>query len=546
MRRTDKELLRDVSDRSILSPSSGTRAITNGVDNFIVATILVFLICLIAYSPSMLIPSAHHDQYRYFMSADGNCANDGALRYLFLIGRPLGAIMECVSYRIARTIPDVSWVRLLTVAILAVTGGVFAVILRNFGLSLASGLLLGAGAMLLPGSLSVVFQAVTNDIAAALIGLAAFVCLPLDVHSRSYRQLAVSYLTVVLILLAGNLTYPASTPLFFVPLLMLVLLRPTADIGKLRIGLIGAVAAFGIASIIYFVISKYYLATFALQFGFNGTGGYAFKPDFAHLLAKVDTLSTDILARMLNGWNIYPLRAITIGSSIVIIVGTIAAEVSSARITGWHYRAIFEKYCAVIGLLFSSAVVWVASPVSFFLNRLFLAFGIMIYLLFAVSLWVLVRAALERIVPRWDSMVVMAGLLAGIGVGVTAFNATTQALHDRDEFVFVKTQLAQPELKDIKRIHIIRPPNSFGFGYNGMRESGVDEFNVRILEYEPKVAPIVSAALGELTGDFTLVRSGKIEVTSSLRGEPMPIKEPGDGMVIIDMGILAKANGAPY
>src|ERR1035437_2171627 len=115
------------------------------------------------------------------------------------------------------------------------------------------------------------------------------------------------------------------------------------------------------------------------QFGFGTTGGFVFKLDFAHLLNKVETLSTDIFAMMLNGWNIYPVRAITIGSSIIIVVGLTVADITSTRSTGWHFRAVFEKWCVVIGLMLLSALVWIASPVSFFLHRLFLPLGVMIY-----------------------------------------------------------------------------------------------------------------------------------------------------------------------
>ena len=81
------------------------------------------IILFITYSPSFFIDFAHHDQYRYFNNNFNNksCIMDTQFKGLFYdLGRPLGALVECLIFKNVRVVNDLNIWRLLCSIVLAI------------------------------------------------------------------------------------------------------------------------------------------------------------------------------------------------------------------------------------------------------------------------------------------------------------------------------------------------------------------------------------------------------------------------------------------
>src|SRR5947209_19923966 len=80
--------------------------------------ITVILLAL-AYVSDIVVPFAHHDQYRYFTASEDahfkqDCGNDTANGINYLIGRPITAELDCLVFRKTQRLEDLSTFRAIS------------------------------------------------------------------------------------------------------------------------------------------------------------------------------------------------------------------------------------------------------------------------------------------------------------------------------------------------------------------------------------------------------------------------------------------------
>src|SRR6266446_4326032 len=158
----------------------------------VVAVFAAALVTLsVAQAPALWTVFAHHDQYRMFAETLGDpaikeaCEADRQYLWLYKIGRPLTAEIECTIFRHADVPADLTPYRWAVVALQALAAAVFAMLLRACGLQWMTAGALGIGVFLLPGEENAVLMA---NFANVLTPILALVSHALVEKARSDRN----------------------------------------------------------------------------------------------------------------------------------------------------------------------------------------------------------------------------------------------------------------------------------------------------------------------------------------------------------------------
>lgn len=429
------------------------------------------MLLALAYAPALLYSHAHHDQYRYFRISPAektSCEeNTQHIGLAFDLGRPVTAALDCLQFKTAHTLSDLTWHRALTLLLILAFAYVLSLVFqRRWNFSAESSGLLAAVICVIPGLLNQFIM--TNHAVFVAHILVTWAFLIFDLRPKI---LALTFLLFTV----AVFTYQPAAFLLVALAFADFLIQRSSRLEWRRLIAINLIAL--VSSIIYFAVIKLvfhpyvnYSTRYAEGQGWGGsTYAFNFSSDLWGRLSYFGRAMNAVL----NFWNIYP--------SLVITVSVLALVVFlSVR------RPTFKLGVAFVGLLASFAPL-LAANISVILYR-------SLFVVSAYSLLVLIWLIKENFKVR----AVIARTIAIAALGISSFNVTMTARNSKLEIDFLKNQILDRRLLDSKIIlfknvyhgHAVR-------GINGLPSVG-DEFNVNSTSfYEDEVLWIMRAAFLE-------------------------------------------------
>lgn len=524
--------------------------------------LLSLIIYILIYSSALIIDFAHHDQYRYFREDHGqadfkqDCSNDYQNGWLYIIGRPLAAKLECLNFRSAHQLEDLSKLRFGVLVIVSFSAALLGSWLVSLNLNEKCSFFLSASIFTLPGTQNTVFMSnYANAIVPVLCLLSyATISRPLkqDFLKHALLDTCIRLFGSGIILLLAFYSYPALAFFFFVPSLSVILLLNKSSWGKARLILIRDFIFFGTISLIYFLSHKYFIRPLHLPPGETIPEQFELKLSFDSFGQKLLSFITDVTPTILNFWNIYTNKSFGNFLGITLVLIFIALSLmpifDKNLPTKEQKKALLKKNAeiilSIIILFVASISFWILGPANYILFRfIFVPTAIALLILFwcGSNLISILKGNSEDFKGNY----LLAGTLLVVGAFFANFLTIQNSLNSKLEIYFLKTSLAKRIDDPISRIHIIRPKEN-SLGFNGY-ESITDEFNRKTSDYWQDMTELVRVALLQLKPpeSFDVWRcdskqkecvdrapKNQILITQSSFGESI---YPSKNMVLIDM-----------
>lgn len=531
--------------------------------HFLIVAAAALCILSVAQAPALWTVLAHHDQYRLFAETLGNpaikhaCEADRQYLWLYKIGRPLTAELECMIFRHTGAPSDLTPFRQLTVALQAVAAAVLAATLRRCRLSWVSAGAIGTAVFLLPGELNAVFMANLPNVLTPILALLSHTLL--EMASNRHRGWFYSSSGWVMImaswacLAAALLLFPALALFFLTATFSYVLLR--ADERGLRMVIRDTIFFASVAVPYYILLTKWYEPTYALgqSVPWNYTVGVSLGA-LAFGCLKVILF----LPAMFNLWNVYPIGAVAILAAAAIAIARLAAQYRKSDIINRIGGRGYQRFL-LLALLFGIAnIVVITSPVVLVYRVIVPQTAIVLILLFACMV-AIVSMALDVQWQRAEGPVAICLLAtaAVLGGWTTSENVFASAL----ERGYLRSVIANTPAGSFDEVAIIEPPRGehalTDRGLNGRSVIG-DEFNMPstlgsinlgsdvpdmvravMIELNQHDRPVVDASLpirSEGRVNVTLLRRGRV-VVSAANGWKAQGEIQGD-LILLPMGLV--------
>lgn len=183
-------------------------------------------IYLILLNNTLIFPFMIHDEYRFFQTLAGLdwphcCAGEVVADHYRFNGRFIAAeIMRLFSYLPIYTIDDLKFLRFFIILFMALSSTLLTAILIKLGLNLYFSLFSSIALFTLPGfTVSVSWLMSAPSIIAILPALLAFLISISKISS--FRK----FVFISILLFVSLHTYQSSTPVFFLPLIFLILFK---------------------------------------------------------------------------------------------------------------------------------------------------------------------------------------------------------------------------------------------------------------------------------------------------------------------------------
>lgn len=441
------------------------------------------VIALIVGLTPILVPFAHHDQYRYFKyerDARAECRLDPQFQALLLdFGRPVAAAIECLIFKSVSRLEDLRPFRIAAVIVfwssIWLTSFVAA---RRLGLTDGSALLLSVFVHVLPGFLNLISMA---NIAPLLAVIAA--TLAYDVHFR-FSIPALRLAVLFAVMLFAHFCYPAAAYFAVFWLFMETLrsgelfLEPRRIPAALWNRLGSRVAVLFASTLVYFLIVRYLLHPMIV----GEMGAYAFKVS-TNVIDRID-FTWEFIKRSTHLWLYLDIRIWW----VLLVLLFVRLGLSRVLSVGWKTHVLATALVFAFALLGAAPVA--ASPMGDFIFRI----AIPAQAVFAGYLFFLLekRARAAR----------------GTAVFAVALSTLTLAMHVwncRMEFAFLRDQIAG-RIQNYDVLVVVSPNRMKAKrGFNGLRAE-TDEFNVNSSAYPDwEIAMIfqsVGAEIGENWREF--------------------------------------------
>lgn len=519
------------------------------VSFFVSAYLAIFL----TLASAVWIPAAHHDNTRYFRSFDTNakerCANDGQYGWLYLIGRPITAKLECQVFKHAGSLHDLNNMRIAVIGILALGASAFGALLHRFGFDRLSSWLTAVAIFILPGAQNAVFMTNFPNALAAMCPLLAYWCLEWrpNMNKVSY---VMPILCAALLLFIAMLMYPALAFVFFWGTLAKVLFHYAAPIRQVISIIVRDGAVLLSSSLAYLLLRDLFIPKrFRIQLG---SVPDAYKPDLSMsaLVEKIPFLLDKAMPAATNLWffdNEW-FSGFVIWLFVVVIAITVILK---GREDGLSRFNLILKFAIVLGLILVSSFPLISNKQPFLHQRLL--WPTMGAILIAIP-GVISLAFVTIFHPRGDIAVAFRRSMCtvvGLGSLVSASYTTTLNVWNTNiEMEFVRGELARSETTP-RRIHFVRAIDN-GIGFNTLK-SFSDEFNKKTTDFRQDVRDFVSLAYVSYSGDYKtsivecnfsvdrceeVVPKNSIILSVSEYGERFCLSR---NMVVVDLNILVRA-----
>jgi hypothetical protein len=541
----------------------------NHADKLSVSRLLLyFLICFgvlyLIYSDSVTIPFAYHDQVRHFGEDyhhsffKEDCANDHIANFLFDIGRPVAAGIECLVFKNVHDLEDISMVRLMVIALLAVCMTLVAFRLETALRNIWVALFLSGAIFALPGPNIAIFQGGIQNGLSVLLAILSYMILP-DVSRKSDFRSPVFWSRIVLSLslfVTALPTYPPYAYFFFVFTMVAVLLSNIEDWPTVRLKALRDFIFVAIASAIYFVALRLTIVD-SLE---NVSAPY--KPEIStDISARLSLLMSKAIPTIFNMWYVYTNRIVAFYVIAFVFSGLIASSIllyARAKQSGEHKQLLrfgTEKVVLVVALFFAASGAWIVSNSILVLLRIFFpAMAMLVVIVWWVARnWISLPLKSEGSIQKAGVtvaclMFLCSGVFANFSMNRNVWNTSV-------ELMYIRSKIAGGLDKPIARIHVIRPRRD-GIGYNKL-PSVYDEFNRKGMDYMPDITDVVRTAMVDVADSDSFIIYGcdrkpevcmqdfrppapGILVTHSREGEPI-YETPNT--LVIDLRDLVKGSG---
>ncbi len=520
----------------------GTLAITDQIkaalrlENKSLALIMLIcaIYCFCLYLPLLIIPFAHHDQYRYFANFDASpafklaCTNDIEFSWLNAIGRPLTAQIECGVFQFANTINDLSYVRGIVLALCIIVMFILQSAFKICGINRKISLVLAALIFALPAIHFHIFMGDLPNILALFTALVSFLSLENAWKIRSTKLSSpISWIFLLILstlfLFTSLVLYPAKATFFLIPCLGGILL---AQERRSMSVILRDILFFTLVAGAYFVWGKIVIARH--QAGVPLGYSFVINDDVMH---KLKLFLNSVCFHAFNLWNIFPRKFIAFLLTAIILFGfwRNQKQSSSQSIFSHRLNAMEILAIAVLLLIINSPFLTVKSDLV--LYRVIFVFSSALCILGVWSLlhWLPNKKVISRTI--FISLCLIASTLAFYA----SFN---NALNSYAEYAFLKNKIRNEFSPQIHEIHLLRLKD-ISRGLNGlpssMPQADGDEFNHLSTQYFPDISWIMTAIFDEIFPNRTF----KVISCTERVCEPEIVKQ-NPGAIVVTDGSKAK------
>ncbi|MEO7861109.1 MAG: hypothetical protein ABIU05_11805 [Nitrospirales bacterium] len=514
---------------------------------------ITYVAIFLSLSSAVWIPTAHHDNTRYFRSFDTNskssCTNDGQYGWLHLIGRPLTAKLECQVFKHAGSLHDLNNMRIGVIAILALGASALGALLYRFGFDILSSWLTAVAIFILPGAQNAVFMTNFPNALAALCSMLAYWCLEWGPNINKYSYL-MPILGAMFLLFIAMLMYPALAFVFLWGTLAKVLCYHSGPTRQAISIIVRDGAVLFSSGLAYLLLRDLFIPNM-FRIHLDSVPD-AFKPDLSisavvgklpFLFDKAIPTATDLwfFDNELFGECVVSLFWVAIFMSVVL----------KGRGDGLSRYNLILKFAIVIGLILASSIPLVVNKQPFLHQRLL--WPTMGAVLIA-TLGVMTVAFITVFQPRGDMVIAFRrSICALVGIGsliAASYTTTLNVWNTNMEMEFVRGELARSDITP-RRIHFVRSIDN-GIGFNTLK-SFSDEFNKKTTDFKQDIRDFVSLAYMGYSSDYkTSIIECDFSVDSCEEVVPknsiiLSISEYGEkfcmsqNMVVVDLNILVRA-----
>ena len=536
----DYGLMRDKA----LTPQSVT-----ALSFFVIAYLAIFL----SLASAVWIPTAHHDNTRYFRSFDTNakrsCTNDGQYSWLYLIGRPISAKLECQVFKHAGSLHDLNNMRIAVIGVLALGASAFGALLYRFGFDLLSSWLTAVAIFILPGAQNAVFMTNFPNALAAMCPVLAYWCLESRLIMKKYTYL-IPILGATSLLFIAMLMYPALAFVFLWGTLAKVLCYYSAPIRQVIFIIVRDGAVLFSSSLAYLLLRDLFIPQrFRIQLG---SVPDAFKPDIS-MSAIMEKLPFLFGKAMPAATGLWFFDNELFGGFVVslFVVAIVMSVVLKGKGDGLSRFNLILKFAIVIGLIFACSFPLISNKQPFLHQRLLWptmgALLIAILGVMTVAFVTIFQPGRDMVVAFRRSICALVGICSLV---VASYTTTLNVWNTNMEMEFVRGELAKSDITP-RRIHFVRSIDN-GIGFNKLK-SFSDEFNKKTTDFKQDIRDFVSLAYMSYSGDYgtsiiqcdfsvesceDVVPKNSIILSISENGERFCLSE---NMVVVDLNVLVRA-----
>ncbi len=514
--------------------------------------IILVLVLLWVYWPGLNAAYDYHDAFYMYTSSDKSCSLHPQWAYFNYLGRPLYALMTCLTtIGVSDTLQYSIIVRVIAFFILALSALWIYFLIRSIGYTTTVSVVIAIGIVTLPGIQLFVHltQTVPILLSIPLVLLAANLFakwedrfLSIFDGGKNFFGPILPISMISLILIICSLIYQQLSSLFFLFICLLCLSpKHPASLKRMFLLLGFGVIAYGIHGLIYLVLHNQFILPYALSLMGKTLSQMQGQPyDVAvslDFLGKIQFLFTGLLQKGLRLWSIdysHPITQVTVW----LLPATILAWCISAT------KQIAETRQALIIGLGSLAVIFLslilvnvpnlmAAHASSIAGRHVIAFQGLIIAIICIGI---TQIPINRLNVKSANTLLVCIIFAFISTGVMQarqnFDLNMAGLAQK-EIAYIRNALApaMPELP--KRIVVIQPHVTSLALADGLTD--IQDENGRLTTMYPQDVPwILLAVFLDLGGQRD--QFPPVEVIGCCSS--VPASSPDD--LVIDMRIFAQ------
>jgi hypothetical protein len=458
-----------------------------------------YIALILCFSSVVFVEYAHHDNTRYFRGIGSDtfkssCFNEGQYTWLYFIGRPITAEIECQVFKRTRLLSDLSEMRLLVIGVISFSTAVMGLILIGIGLDWVTALAISIAIFTLPGMQNAAFMSNFPNAITSFFALLAFFLLtpikpvsPLAWNRGDAIRIGLSFSLLVL----TSLMYPAISFVFFWGSIARALTDRCNGWSHHVKWFLRDTIVFGSAMFTGIVLSKVIAPEIFEPAHHDLPDSYQLDLSINAIFEKIPFLLNEVIPSAANLWFIYNgyVGSFLIGALlllITIIVINHSLQPANVRIT-------IKPIAFLVLLLFFTFTPLMLPKNPVILQRvIFPGMGAILL----ISIFVISRV-INEIFPTINSLgstVVRFGAFALLGIGLLTANYTqTQNVWNTNyEMIFIRDELAKYETLP-RHIHLVRPIGN-NIGFNGL-PSIEDEFNKKTTDYKSDIDDLVRISL---------------------------------------------------
>lgn len=543
----------------------GQRAEIVAVRRLFLQFFLFLLALFLTLGAAITIPNVSRDQYRYFSKKSAidenfkpSCRDDPQNPWLYNLGRPIAAKMECFVFQKTSDIASLMRLRIGVLSAMALAAVLLNLsFFRILGNELQA-FFLTIPIFTLPGSQNTLFMTNFPNAFAPIFALLAY----LTLHSaqppslRNHRATVCATLSTavaIIFLLLSLLTYQMLAFFFFLPIVAEILFG-NSPLALMRKKIAWCVISFIAALTAYYVLNKYFCypqyphtpAEYRLEVHFNGIFDRAIK-----VLGYIIPLE-------FNLWNIYTNRiagvTLALFCCITMLVAVIRSKTTDYNGEQSPQHLGVERFATFTGVLFATNGIWFLTP-AYVLFRLTVVPSAIALFGLIWSIHYLLCQRKEQSLPS-DSFLktTTLGILAAGGIVFANVVMEQNVWNSHDELAYMRGSLADRLTDPFDHIHIVlaRQNPIAAIGFNGL-PTKTDEFNVLTTSFDipTEYVSMVGLALRQdglrekrvvdgsavFSGSAWIRSNGTKIVLTNDRGEHSSASVSGNQINAVDWGI---------